>query len=116
MPPIQLKSGVDFHVRVNDLKGRQASMEGRVPGAALMLGIRAPSGLIVPISKIASDSTGSDYHLLVPAATNLGFIPFSQAFSLTNAAGTAIDKQGGPPQPIYISNGATQHREIINIQ
>jgi hypothetical protein len=116
VPAFQLKSGADLYVRVIDPAGKQAATEGKVPGASLMLAVRAPNGIMLPMSKTATDAAGSDYHLTVPFNTDLVFVSFSQAFPLANNAGPPASAQAGLSKTINIPAGQTQHKEIITIQ
>jgi hypothetical protein len=114
--PIKLQASVDFYVRVNDPNGTRASAEGKVPGKALMLAVRAPNGRMFPIPMTARDSAGFDHHLSVPAATDLAFTAYSNAFTITDTAGQLISQQAGESTTINIPTGQTQHKEVITIQ
>lgn len=109
-PPIQMSAGVDLYVRVNDPNGKLTA-----PSPGLMLGVRLPKGITVPIPKMASDSGGADYHLYVPA-TALELIAFSATHSMSDAQGSAIDPQAGYLVPFTIPTGTPQHKETIAIR
>jgi hypothetical protein len=111
-----LVPGVDLYVRVNDPHGKQTSSLGKVPGAALMLAVRSPNRRMFPIPMTARDRAGFDYHLSVPAETDLVFTAFSDAISIADDLGQPISKQTGRSVKIHIPPGQAQHREVINIQ
>jgi len=115
MPSIQLQAGADLYLRVNDLKGKLASAQGKVPGASLMLAVRSPNGMMVPIPMTASDKTGFDHHLTVPHNTDMLLAAFSSTFPLANAVGVAADPQKGINLSISIPASQAQHRETIQI-
>lgn len=115
MAPIQLQSGVDLYVRVNDPNASLASTEGKVPGASLMVGVRTPNGIITPIPKTASDAAGADHHLPVPPDTDLLFVAYSKTFKMTDITGAPIDQQAGLAKPIRISAFQAQLKEVITI-
>ena len=116
LAPIRLKKGVDLYVRVNDLSGTEAAKEGRVAGASLLLGVRVTNGPFVHIPRTASDTKGFDHHLFVPPATDLSVIAFSQAFTLLDSSGAAVDKQAGISRPVNIPASQAQHMEEIDIK
>jgi hypothetical protein len=116
IPTIQLKSGIDFHVRVNDPSGIRAVKEGKVPGASLLLGISVGGRRPVRIQGTATDKVGTDYHLTVPPDTPLIFIAHGRAYALTDGSGKSADPQKGFAVPITLPAVVKQHTEVINIQ
>jgi hypothetical protein len=115
-PTIQLQPGADLYVRVNDPNGTRAAKEGKVPGVSLMLAVRSPNGMMIPIPVTAVDSAGADQHIFVPTGTNLLFVAFSAGLSLTDGSGAAINQQTGKAITINIPVGQTQLKEVINVQ
>ncbi len=115
LPPIQMQAAVDFYVRVNDPNGTRAASEGKAPGAALMLAVRAPNGRMFPIPMVTKDSAGADHHLAVPAGVDLVFMAASQGLAATNSLGASISNQAGSSVTVNIPSGQTQHKEVINI-
>jgi hypothetical protein len=114
--PIQFQAAVDFYVRVNDPKGTRAAAEGRVPGAGMMLAVRAPNGRSFPIPLTARDAAGFDHHLAVPAGANLVFTAMSNAFSLADNVGQLISKTAGLATPVAVPTGQTQVKQVINVR
>jgi hypothetical protein len=112
---IQLQAGADLYIRVNDLSGKLASAQGKIPGASLLLAARSPNGMMVPIPMTVSDKTGFDHHLTVPHDTDMLLAAFSSAFPLANAAGVLADPQKGINLSIRIPASQVQHRETIQI-
>jgi len=115
VPTIQLQPSADLYVRVNDLNGHYAAAMGNVPGASLMLAVRAPAGNLIPIPTIASDSTGFDAHMPIPPGTTVGLVAFSSYFSLTDSTGAAISKTEGLQLPVLIPAGTAQYKTVINV-
>ena len=116
MEPIRLRRGVDLYVRVNDLSGKRAAMEGKVAGASLMLAIRLQRGGFYPIPLTATDAKGFDHHLVVPSETDLTLIASSRTFDLTDENGRDVDRQTGIARTFRIPANRPQHREVINIK
>lgn len=120
MAPIVLKAGADLWVHVADPQGTRASMEGKVPGASLLLVVRVPGGRPIDIPLTAADASGFDHHLTVPVATDLVITAFSSIFGITNAAGVSnagpiANKAQGVPTTVNIPAGTSQHKEVITI-
>ncbi len=115
-PTIQLQPGADFYVRVNDPNGTLAAKEGKVPGVGLMLAVRSPNGMMLPIPVTAVDSAGADHHIAVPTGSNLLFVAFGAGLSLTDGSGAAINQQTGKAITINIPAGQAQLKEVVNVQ
>ena len=113
---IQLQSASDFYVRVNDPNGTLAAKQGKIPGVSLMLAVRAPNGMMLPMPVTGTDSAGADYHMPVPLGTNLLFVAFGAGLSLTDSSGAAINPQTGKSITINIPAGQAQLKEVINVQ
>jgi len=116
MQPIQLRKGVDCHVRVNDPNGTRASMEGKVAGASLLLGVLTAGGMFVHIPQTAADGKGFDHHLTVPAGAKLTIMAYSPTYDLTDVNNTPIKKQTGLTQPISFSADQTQYTLVLNVK
>jgi hypothetical protein len=120
MKPIVLKAGADLWVHVDDPQGKRASMEGKVPGASLLLVVRVPGGRPIHIPLTASGASGFEHHLTVPIGTDLVVTAFSTVFGITNAAGVAtagagVNQPQGVPTTVNIPAGVAQHKEVITI-
>lgn len=115
VPPIQLQNGALLSVRVNDPKGTRASQEGKVPGASLLLVVKAPNGAMIPIPQTGQDPSGFDHQLTVPTDTDLVIIAHSSAFALADSAGKAVAGTNFLV-PVRIPANAPQHREVIQIR
>jgi hypothetical protein len=115
MTAIQLQPGSDLYVRVNDPNRSRAKAEGVTPGAGLMLAVRTPLGVTVPIPMSGIDGQGADHHIAVPADTDLVLLAFSASYSMTDANGVAINQQAGYSLPFKIPSGVQQLRESIAI-
>jgi hypothetical protein len=120
MMPIVLKAGADLWVHVDDPQGNRASMEGKVPGASLLLVVRVPGGRPVHIPLTASGASGFEHHLAVPVATDLVVTAFSTVFGITNAAGVStagagVSQPQGVQTAVNIPAGVAQHKEVITI-
>jgi hypothetical protein len=116
IPTIQLQPSADFYVLVNDPNGVRAASDGKVPGAALILGVRNLAGKFIPIPITKSTSTAYDQHLPVPTGVNLPFIVYSGFYNLSDATGLAINQSTALPQTINIPAGQAQYKTTINIQ
>ena len=115
LDPIQLQTGVDFHVQVNDPKGLTAAATAKGAGGGLMLCARPWADLSHPDDGSRRRRSGY-HHLLVPASTNLAFTAFSNVLSMTNSLGQAISKTAGQAVTVNIPQGQTQHTEVINVK
>jgi hypothetical protein len=112
---IQLQPAADFYVRVNDSNGTLTTKEGKTPGASLLLLVKSPNGSMQILPRTAQDSSGFDYHLPVPFATDLQFVPVSSSFTLTNGAGTQVGQSGGTPTSFNIPTTQQQYQEVLNV-
>jgi len=120
MKALVLQAGADLWVHVNDPQGKRASMEGKVPGASLVLMVRAPglSPLHIPLT--SSGPNGFEHHLTVPLATNLTVMAYSAVFGITTGSGITNAVAGGSqPQTtqtaVTIPAGTAQHEETVTI-
>lgn len=115
-PGVQLKPAVDLYVRVNDPRSKRSELEGKVPGAHILIGVRTPGGRLVPVPVKATDKNGADHHLSIPADIPLKLVVYSRAFDLSDSGDRAIDKLNGMSTTVSIAAGAKQHKEVINIR
>jgi hypothetical protein len=120
MKAIVLNAGADLWVHVDDPQGKRASMEGKVPGASLLLVVRTPGGHPMHIPLTASGANGFEHHLTVPVGTDLVITAFSTVFGITNATGVTSAGGGaalpqGVSTAVNIPAGTTQHKEVITI-
>jgi hypothetical protein len=113
---ITMSEGVDLYVRVDDTKSSRSSKEGRQAGASLMLGVKAPNGVVFPIPQAATDKGGADHHLVVPVETDLTVVAFSQEFDLADSNGADIDKKKGYQSAFRIKSDQSQHKETLKIK
>jgi hypothetical protein len=64
----------------------------------------------------ASDAGGFDYHLTVPATTDLVFLAFSNTLSLTAASSASASSAPQLSIPINVPANQSQFQQIINIK
>jgi len=110
---ITLQQGADLFVRVDDPAGKVAASLGKVPGALLILAVRTPSGVFVPLPETVADKTGSDHHLNVPVGTALLIAAQSSSFALSDSHGNS--NKPALTLPVTIPPGQGQHKEIITV-
>jgi|SRR5579872_1283893 len=95
MPPIQLQKGVHYPIHFDDPVGVGAATSATVKGAHVFVGIKSPSGQIVPTWVTTTDSTGFDHDIVVPPNANLTLTVFSKVFAISDDTGALIDKSIG---------------------
>jgi hypothetical protein len=115
VPAIPLPQGADLYIRVNDLNGTRAAVEGKTPGASLLLTVRTVDGRHIMIPQSASGQQGFDHHLTVPVGKDLLVMAYSKTYTMTDQSGKAIDKNSGLKLTINIPQGQAQHKETIEI-
>jgi hypothetical protein len=109
---IHMDPAQTLQVRIKDPQGLLAN-EGKVPGAALHIGIQAPSGVFQRATSAGNDSNGRNYTVAIPAKAAANLFVSGGAFQLNDDSGLPVSKNGKvtsviAPDPNGRSNAAQQ--------
>lgn len=103
---IRLAAGVPLHLHVVDPGGLLASNEGKVQGAALIVGLATQQGFR-PFPVVGSSAASRDYEILVPPSSVQNIQVLGQYFKLSDANGLPLNAASSTPASIAVGVGAT---------
>ena len=90
---IYMDQAYTLQIRINDPQGLLVN-EGKVAGAVLQIGLKAPSGAFQRATLAAKDSSGRSYILSIPLKAAANLFVSGGAFQLNDNAGLQLANSG----------------------
>jgi hypothetical protein len=112
---VTMQYGVAVSIRVNDPQQLLVQHEGKTQGAHLLIGVGDANGMFHSALVIATDKTGRDHQIVIPANTRVNLVVKSKFFQLADATGATIAPDAAAAPIVALSGQAPPAKVVVTV-